>query len=277
MPTIAQLPLGVSTSLFGEPTNQSYIECAQAHISFVEICLPEKWQQMNRDDLITVLKNQEKLAHKNGVSLWSLHLPFGPKEDVSSLEEDVRTAAVNRHIQRMAAAQGTGIQKIVLHGSYEPIVPQNRQAKLYELEKSLQTLHEAAKKHHQQLAIECLPRTCLGNTTHEMLQMLAPFEEIGVCCDTNHLLQDKTEDFIHALGHKVVTLHISDYDGVDERHWLPGTGVNNWKEILAALDKQGYAGPALFELGVKAGQPRPTCMDIRNCWNSLVSDYEKQI
>lgn len=46
--------------------------------------------------------------------------------------------------------------------------------------------------------------------------------------DTNHLLKDLTEEFIKNLGLKVVTLHVSDYDRIDERHWIPGKGVNDW-------------------------------------------------
>jgi sugar phosphate isomerase/epimerase len=43
-----------------------------------------------------------------------------------------------------------------------------------------------------------------------------------VCFDTNHLLKESSEDFARAVGPHIVTLHVSDYDGKDERHWMAG-------------------------------------------------------
>ena len=49
-------------------------------------------------------------------------------------------------------------------------------------------------------------------------------------CDTNHLLQETTEEFIRTVGGEISTLHVAEYDGIDERHWLPGheEGVITW-------------------------------------------------
>ncbi len=75
---------------------------------------------------------------------------------------------------------------------------------------------------------------------------------IGLCLDTNHLLQEKNEDFVRKLGSRAVTLHVSDYDGIDERHWIPGRGINDWTALIQALKATGYRGPFMFE---SAGTP----------------------
>ena len=49
------------------------------------------------------------------------------------------------------------------------------------------------------------------------------------------------------IGARIVTLHIADNDGKDERHWLPGNGVNDWIAISRALQQTGYRGLFLFE------------------------------
>ena len=55
--------------------------------------------------------------------------------------------------------------------------------------------------------------------------------------------------FIKNVGRKIVTLHVSDYDFIDERHLLPLKGKNDWKAILASLEKDaGYRGPFLYEV-----------------------------
>lgn len=49
-------------------------------------------------------------------------------------------------------------------------------------------------------------------------------------------------------GYVPCSLHISDYDFVDERHDLPGCGINQWHALLDLLKDAGYNGPALYEI-----------------------------
>jgi sugar phosphate isomerase/epimerase len=37
------------------------------------------------------------------------------------------------------------------------------------------------------------------------------------------------------------------HDGVDERHWLPGKGIIDFKLIILGLQAKGYKGPWMFE------------------------------
>jgi sugar phosphate isomerase/epimerase len=93
---------------------------------------------------------------------------------------------------------------------------------------------------------------------------------LGVCFDTNHLLGEEAVSFIHRLGTKIVTTHVSDYDFVDERHWLPGEGRLNWVTLIQALRAIDFRGVWMYELGFTApktiSRPRDlTCADfVRN-------------
>ena len=69
-----------------------------------------------------------------------------------------------------------------------------------------------------------------------------------VCFDVNHLFHESHKDFIDALGEKIITLHISDYDYEDERHWLPGEGEINWEELVSLLKKINYQGVFMNEI-----------------------------
>ena len=53
---------------------------------------------------------------------------------------------------------------------------------------------------------------------------------------------------IRKLGSRIVTIHVSDYDLLDEKHWLPGEGKADWKGIITTLREIGYKGPWLYEL-----------------------------
>ena len=274
MKKISELPLGVSGSLFRIPERESYAECRRAGVRCVELCFDDRWKVLSTEELRREFAAQRDMAKAEDVRLWSLHLPFGFDEDPSALDAADREAILKRHIGRMEAAWGLGIQKVVLHGSYEPIDPGERGARVENLRDSLRRMADAAASLGMQIALEDLPRTCMGNTIGEMAAILKGLDKIGICCDTNHLLFDTTEDFIRAFGNRIVTLHISDYDRVNERHWFPGRGVNDWNAILAALEAAGYEGPALFELAVRDPAARPTCEQIRDCWDGLVKEYE---
>ena len=98
------------------------------------------------------------------------------------------------------------------------------------------------------LCLENLPRTCLGRTSDEMLRFLDAIPTLRAVFDTNHSLMEDNVHFIRAIGEKIVTLHVSDYDFADEKHWLPLEGKNDWEAILSALEDVNYAGRFLYEL-----------------------------
>ncbi|MEC0204624.1 hypothetical protein P4H39_18635 [Paenibacillus lautus] len=64
-------------------------------------------------------------------------------------------------------------------------------------------------------------RLCLGNTGWEIGNLLAADPRLGICCDVNHLLKEAPEDFIREQDKRIFTVHMSDCDGKDERHWMP--------------------------------------------------------
>ena len=37
---------------------------------------------------------------------------------------------------------------------------------------------------------------------------------------------------IDMLAPRIRSFHISDYDGIDETHWMPGQGIHNWPELM---------------------------------------------
>lgn len=131
------------------------------------------------------------------------------------------------------------------------------------MQKNLKILNQVAKENGIVLALENLPRTCLGNTSEEMLSLL---NETGAAFifDTNHSLSEDNVSFLQNMiqhGYCPVSLHISDYDYVDERHDLPGNGVNDWKKLLTMLRDGGYKGPALYEIRHKVSAERTISLE----------------
>lgn len=211
----------------------------------------------------------KKHADQYEIELWSMHLPFAPFEeiDISSLDNKLRKQSVEYLSGLIKEAGSVGIDKYVIHPSGEPIEESDRKAHMEAAKISLAKLSEVAVSCGGYLAVENLPRTCLGNCSADMKELLSASEDLRVCFDTNHLLGEDFEVLLKEVGEKIITVHISDYDFVNERHWLPGEGKLDWKRMLACFEQVGYRGAWLYELGFEAPKsiirPRDlTCEDF---------------
>ena len=189
-----------------------------------------------------------EFAKSHGVNISSVHLPFAPFSviDITDPRNDLFAIKVNTMI--MEAAARAGIKIAVLHPSGEPYTEEERAERLEMACTVISALSENAKKLGMQLALENLPRTCLCRTHDEMLYFLERIPDLRVCFDMNHNLSESNIDYIKAVGNKIVTLHVSDYDFVNERHWLPGNGINDWGKIIETLESVGYTGRFLYEV-----------------------------
>lgn len=190
----------------------------------------------------------ERLAAGSGIELWSYHLPFDyVRIDLSRRETCESTI---RYFEGLIEkASGIGIKRFVVHPSSEPISDADRPERLKCSAESLAVLADVAKKYGAVIAVENLPRTCLGKDSDEIAKLISENDALGVCFDTNHLLSEGQVDFVRRIGNRIITTHVSDYDRTDEKHWLPGEGVSDWQGILKALEDIHYDGIWLYEIG----------------------------
>jgi len=237
--------VGLSTN--GKVVNEDlFIEYEKAGIRAMEIALDEdKYTDFDYDTL-------KIWADRHNVKLWSLHLPFRPidKVNLASLEDSVRKGAIDYYTDIIKKAAKIGIIIFVVHpNSGEPIEEGEVRAKRIEIVKEcLNILAEVAFKEGAVIAVENLPRSCIARNSTELLELLEANDKLGVCYDTNHLMGQEASEFIKAVGDKIITLHVSDYDFMNERHWLPGEGKNDWQKILKSLREVGYNGVWLYEI-----------------------------
>lgn len=210
----------------------------------------------------------KKYSEKYGVELWSFHLPFVPFADIdiSSPEKCDKTVKYLENI--ICKASEAGFHHFIIHPSaeihqdVEKLTAEGRALRLETAKNSLYKLAQIGKREGGTICVEDLPRACLGNTSAEILYLLEADESLRVCFDTNHLLTEDPIHFIEAVGEKIVTLHVSDYDFINERHWLPGEGKIDWQALLNALKKAGYKGPWLYEVSYKAPDSITRCRDL---------------
>lgn len=190
-------------------------------------------------------------AEEAGVEIFSFHLPFLPFSwlDPSAPDEALRQSTVSEQKRMIGYAATAGAKVAVIHPSGEPYEEDERPVRLAQAKRSLAELCAYAESLGLRLAVENLPRTCLGRDSDDILELISADDRLVVCFDTNHLLSEDPVDFIKKCGHKIVTLHVSDYDRLDERHWLPGEGTTDWSSLVSALRGAGYSGPWNYEVG----------------------------
>lgn len=199
-------------------------------------------------------------ANGAGLDIRSFHLPFylAPEDgpvDPASLDSDVRRRTAEIHARLLRTAASIGARLAVVHACLEQDSEPRREERIARSKESLIALADVAEPLGVTVCVEDLPRTCLGNTAEELANIISCDERLRVCFDVNHLLYGSHADFLRLLGPKIVATHISDYDFVNERHWLPGEGKIDWKALIDGLDAIGYTGAFTYELGFK-GNPK---------------------
>lgn len=137
----------------------------------------------------------------------------------------------------------------MLHPSRERVTTDIREQAFAYATDFMTRLAAYAAEFDARIAVEDLPRECLGNCSGDILRLISGDERIGVCYDTNHIMIESAIDFIKNVGSRIITVHVSDYDFINERHWLPGEGKIDWQTLYTALKASGYRGPWLYEVG----------------------------
>ena len=83
-----------------------------------------------------------------------------------------------------------------------------------------------------------------------------PPEVMSVCVDVNHSnLKEKLPKVIHCVEDRLVSLHLSDNDGYEEKHWLPGQGVIDFPSLFASLEAVNFDGMLVMEVNKWCERP----------------------
>lgn len=241
---------GASACFYGKIDRDRMRQYSDGGIACIELSFSYDYMY-GELDFIRRAAELKKEAAETGLELWSIHLPFSGSLDISHFDDAKRDFTMKTNIELIEAASRAGIKVAVVHPSSEPISVNDREKRMEHSKNNLRILAQTAKNAGMRLAVENLPRTCLCNHSSEILFLLDGIDDLYVAFDTNHLLVQDNVEFIKAIGSRIITLHVSDYDFVDERHQLPLEGKNDWKAIISALESIGYNGPWMYEVGSK--------------------------
>ena len=182
----------------------------------------------------------KQLIDEGAMISASVHLPFYGKDiwDPSYLDEDVRKQVVARFIRRIRENAALMAPMVTIHASNEPPLEEHPQ-RIGQVCKSIEELLPFAQEMGFVINVEFLPRTCVGNCAEELQQIVSHFDasQVGICLDVNHIMNryKQLPAMIDLLAPRIRSFHISDYDGIDETHWMPGQGIHNWPELMSHI------------------------------------------
>ena len=254
-PVSAQrLKPGTTTALYKEATTENFRRIRAAGIEWVEVALNQCYRGIAMEQIVPRIEAMQAMTDSAGLKVWSIHLPFSRILDISVLDDSLRREHVAFMAKMIRKSAIFSPQRLVLHPSSEPIPDEDREQRIANAVESIRELKRAADGIGAELCIENLPRTCLGNTPEELVRIVDAVPGVGICFDTNHYVQGTTGHFMDIAGKRIRTLHCSDFDFVNECHWLPTQGDIDWEEFVRRLRGIGYDGVFMYE----AIKDRPT-------------------
>ena len=187
------------------------------------------------------------------VEISSIHIPFMPFVEwaYASPVEAVRRRAAKKVLDWLEGTRDCKCRLYTLHGSGEPVLDADRKASLAALRRTLDELVPFFSDINACVNVEILPRSCIGRSVEEIEAAIDgfPAENVGVCFDVNHLCgaPERVPEYIARLASRLKSLHLSDYDGIDECHWYPGLGILDWSAIMAEVKKVPQELLLIFE------------------------------
>ena len=255
-------PVGVSSGYGLQLHMQSLVEMKESGIDYIELSLGKGFEP-DYEQMV-------KAANSANVGIWTAHLPYRPMDqlDISLEDPEVRAKGLDFLSRLIARIADLGVDKFVLHPSTPLPENCNRTERKKCAMDTLNKLAEAAHRYGAVIAVEDMTRPCLGNSAEELRELISVNDKLRVNFDMNHLFNNTHEEFAKLLGDKIISVHISDYDMAEERHWLPGEGSLDWPRITRLLWDIGYRGVWMYELSFTgrkmAERGRPlTFQDLR--------------
>ncbi|MDI6740666.1 MAG: sugar phosphate isomerase/epimerase [Candidatus Edwardsbacteria bacterium] len=187
------------------------------------------------------IEKASKIAEGNGVVIENVHTAF---ENANFLWQDaLGRSLIKREYEKCIRFCGRqGISYMVIHPSKSSRPPKYNNEGL----EILVSLLKTAKNEGVTIAIE---------NTRKVEYIDFIFENIDhrnlcICYDSSHdhLYGMPPIAIIKKWGALIKLTHLSDNNGKEDNHWLPGKGIVDWIKVIDALRKIKYKGVLNLEV-----------------------------
>ncbi|TGE38138.1 sugar phosphate isomerase/epimerase [Desulfosporosinus fructosivorans] len=192
-------------------------------------------------------ESMPQLVRDIGLVLENLHVPYNNSSELWSEFKSVRSEFIHRHIRWLHDCANYHIPMMVMHltEGVNPPAPNSDGVK------SFRELVRVAEELGVMIAIENTRRR--DNVPYLLSEI--PSDHLGFCFDSSHHCLSDKQDFslLGNFGDRLITTHLSDNDGLEDRHWLPGHGIIDWV-MVAQHFPAGFRGCLTLEAYPMAGE-----------------------
>ena len=165
-----KLRLGRSIGFMKEDFYERLNEAKALGYDSLDFDLCGKWTKREEEiEGYKTLRDGLEAVKASGLYFNGVHVSFGRNWDFSATDETKRAEAVSNFAEIAPLIDEYSPNCYIVHGSYEPIAPENREAQISSLKRSLAEMMKMTKT---TIAVEILPRTCLLTTSAEAMVSL---------------------------------------------------------------------------------------------------------
>ncbi len=173
-----------------------------------------------------------KKAADMGVTVENIHVPFSDANWLWATEHDIHKAYLSRHMKYLDFSAKHGFPTIVMHISkgYQVVKPNK-----YGID-TMKRLTRYAQEVGVSIVIENTRRVGLIEAILEAIEC----KNLGLCYDTSHggLYEDSEFYLLKKFPFRLKCVHISDNDGLEDRHWNINEGVVDWNSFINNFPKE---------------------------------------
>ncbi len=229
----------------GEPFNRMVKRLSKLETRYIEI-LDDGTQELDKKRVATL-----KETAKSHNLEYSLHAPFADI-NIASPSKAMLAASMKRLKQSMECANAINAKLWVFHpGAKTGIGQFYPGADWKQNNQSIQQLWEEAEKLGLNIALENLPAKYyfFMSKAEDFARFYRETNlPVGIVLDLGHAnLEDQIEPFFNLLTDKIVHIHASDNNGVEDEHLGIGQGKINYNWLAETLNKIGYDKSVIIE------------------------------
>lgn len=200
-----------------------------------------------------------------GLQLDNAHLPFDYANLLWCDSDLIRNAAIEQHIRWLHECASQGVTTAVMHLTHGAEMPEPSGQGVEGFRRIVATA--------EQLGMVLAVENGRGRRHLDLVFAEIESEHLGFCYDSSHDWKCNRDRpwLLRWLGSRLAVTHLSDNDGVEDRHWLPGNGVVDWSAIAEVFPSQAYGGSIHLEV-LPTEQEKSLSADA-----FLVKAYEKAV
>lgn len=175
--------------------------------------------------------NMPTRVKEAGLEIFNIHMASSKESFMWSDDESLRKRTVDPVKHTIEEIADHGLHNLVVHLCDSSDIP----APNKHLLKSVEELIPVAEANHTVLSLENTWRS----DYLEAVWREFPVKELGFCFDTSHSNLRDHFYLLEQYSHLLSAYHLSDNDGIEDRHWLPFDGGIDFTRVMPFLRDKG--------------------------------------